>query len=401
MTISFLKLPVEVQVEVVNNISLYSDLKALCLVSKELFDLATPRIYHKVDLKIESIRNQPAFSDEEEDRRMLSRIHSLLLRPANLWFVKVFKTGWIGRESTTLMDELLPLLPKDSLLKFSYSTDSDSRFPTPQQIEFLWGRQRRLKNLKLCSHMVSGLEKFLQKRTPSENALLKSFTKLSIGNFKDDFSTTPDELCWPLKNLDLCLLQNLSLNGFGDCRHGFPAVMDLFAGQTFVNLAKLIFEGVNFGKTVTFTNVPKLKSLVIVDCENDLADANGDYGVALPFEFPDNLELQSLEYWDHGEAEPLTHLVAQVRGLKKLVIGVLGPVRIDDQGKTDLSNAVRLHTDTLRRFEIIGPIQGITTLSQIFPIFNLGNLPNFPSGALSDSSQSYSIIRLSASVGAK
>lgn len=144
MPLSFLKLPIEVQVEVVNNISLYSDLKALCLVSEELCNLATPRIYHKVDLKIESIRNQSQFPDEEEDRCMLSRIRSLLLQPENLAFVRVLKTGWFGQESTTLMDELLPLLPESSLLKFSYSTNSESRFPTPLQIKFFWGRQKRL-----------------------------------------------------------------------------------------------------------------------------------------------------------------------------------------------------------------------------------------------------------------
>ena len=308
--ISFLNLPVELQAEVVNNISLYSDLKALCLVSKALCNIATPRIYHKVDLKTKSTRSQSGFPEEGQDRHMLPRIRSLLLRPANLCFVKVFKTGWFGRESTILMDELLTLLPKDSLIKFSYSTDSESCFPTPLQMEFLWGRQKRLQNLKLYSHMVSRLEEFLQTRKPSEKALLKSFTKLSIGNFMDDLSTTPDELCWPLKNLDLCLLQSLSLSGI-DCRDDFPAVMDLFAGQCFVNLAKLIFEEISFEKTVTFTNVPKLKSLVIIDCGNDLQDANGDYGLALPFEFPDNFQLQSLTYWGYGEAEPLTHLLAE------------------------------------------------------------------------------------------
>lgn len=248
--------------------------------------------------------------------------------------------------------------------------------------------------------MVSGLEEFLQKQNPSESTLLKSFTKLSIGNFKDDLSTIPDELYWPLKNLDLKILQSLSLNGFA-YRHGFPAVMDLFAGQPFINLAKLIFEGVSFEKTVTFTNVPKLKSLVIVNCKNGLANANGDYGVVLPLEFPDYLQLQSLEYWSHGEAEPLTHLLAQIRGLKKLVIGVLGPVLIDDQGKTDFTNALMLHRDTLRLFKIVGPIQGITTLSQIFPNFNLEHLHNFFSGAWSFPWQLYTIFRLSASFDAK
>lgn len=374
MTIPFMKLPVELQVEVVKNISLYSDLQALCLVSKALCTLATPRLYHKVDLKTESRKKKSGYLDLARDRRIVSRIRSLLLQPANLCFVKVFKTGWLGSEPTALMDELLPLLPKDSLLEFSYSTKSKSRFPTPLQVEFLLGHQRRLKNLKLYSHMVSSLEEFLQKQEPSENALLKSFTKLSMGNLNKGLSTTPDELCWPLENLDLCLLQSLSLTGF-DCFDHFPTMMDAFARHLFVNLTKLKFEGAIFAKTVTFTNVPKLESLVIIDCENDLADANGHYGLALPFEFPDDLQLQSLAYWGYGEAEPVTHILAQLTGLKKLVVGIVGPIAIDDQAKSDFANAVMSHKDTLRLFEIVGPMQSINILSDVFP---MGTLAIFP-----------------------
>lgn len=48
----FLRLPVELQIKVLNNISLYSDLKALRMTSKELSNIATPRLYRKVDLRM-------------------------------------------------------------------------------------------------------------------------------------------------------------------------------------------------------------------------------------------------------------------------------------------------------------------------------------------------------------
>lgn len=46
-------MPVELQIEVVNSISLYSDLKALCLTSKKKkFPVfATPRVNYELDLK--------------------------------------------------------------------------------------------------------------------------------------------------------------------------------------------------------------------------------------------------------------------------------------------------------------------------------------------------------------
>ena len=51
----FLHLPVELQFVVVNFISRYSDLKTLCLLSKEVSDMATPRLFYKVDLRKERV----------------------------------------------------------------------------------------------------------------------------------------------------------------------------------------------------------------------------------------------------------------------------------------------------------------------------------------------------------
>lgn len=49
---SFLRLPVELRAKIVVGLSKYSELKALCLVSKHLSDLATPCLYYRVDLSI-------------------------------------------------------------------------------------------------------------------------------------------------------------------------------------------------------------------------------------------------------------------------------------------------------------------------------------------------------------
>lgn len=94
MAFPFLDLPVELQNNVVNNISCYSELKALRLVSKTLYDVTTPHLYYKVDLYTRDMCGRYRIPNERQDQQMLSKIHSLLIKPANLCFVKVLKTGW-------------------------------------------------------------------------------------------------------------------------------------------------------------------------------------------------------------------------------------------------------------------------------------------------------------------
>ena len=382
------------QLEVVNNISLYSDLKALCLVSKSFYDIATPRIYYKVDIRPEYLHSTRMKYDDDYDCHMLLKIRSLLVQPGNLRYVRVLKTGRSGMQSTMLMDKLLPLLPKDSLIKFSYDTRSSGDFPTPLQLEFLWDRQKNLQNLKLLPQMVPWLEERLQERKPSQNALLKSFTKVDIGGYSES-RFSPYVNTWPLKNLDLSLLQSLSLDSILHERD-FPAAIDLFTGLSFVNLTKLILKGIIFAKTVKFPNMPNLKSLNMNQCEDAIAVANGQWTVRLPFEFPDNFHLQSLTYWGYGKAEPLTHLLTQVKGLKKLVVGVKHRQHCHHQAITDFTSAVMLHNDTLRLFDFIGPFRDYTTLSQLFPRLRLENLPNIYYGAWRMAPHYYVIFRLSA-----
>ena len=164
MTFPFWCLPNELQIEVVNNISRYSDLKALCLMSKPLLEIATPRIYYKVDLrsKDDCGTSNKYINPYVKHVQLKPKIHSLLSQQEKLRLVRVFKTGKFGRESTLLINRLLPLFRRDFLIKFSFSTKSSDCFPTPQQLRFLWNHQKHLQNLKFHSHMVPWLEKFLE-----------------------------------------------------------------------------------------------------------------------------------------------------------------------------------------------------------------------------------------------
>lgn len=341
ITFPFLGLPVELQVEVVNKISLYCDLRALCLTSKEVSSIATPRLYYMVDLT----RAMVSVRGMGQERQLLSRIYSLLRGPANLKFIRVFKTDEkFQLKSTALMDRLMPLLREDFLIEFSYSTESIYGFPTPSQLQSLWGRQKNLRNLRLYSHMVPWLVEFLNKSEPTEKAcLLKSFTKLDILRSWDGMTLNGTVLCWPLENLDLCLLQNLSLDGRGIPGRILLTLIDLFAGGFFTKLRKLSLCSIDFHRTLTLTNVPLLRSLFIIDCYST--------GPISLLEFPDKFQLGSLSICECGEVESVTLLLAQIKGLEHLTITTDEELYCVDETIIDLTSAIISHKDTLRVFE--------------------------------------------------
>ena len=73
-----LSLPLELQTVVVNYLRNYSNLKALCLASKHISDVATPRLYYELNL-----RN----GGNGHISRMRQRINSLRIQLTNLRFV--------------------------------------------------------------------------------------------------------------------------------------------------------------------------------------------------------------------------------------------------------------------------------------------------------------------------
>lgn len=210
MAFPFLDLLVELQDNVVNNISCYCELKALHLISKTLYDVITPHFYYKVDLCTRDMCGRYRIPNERQDQQMLSKIHSLI-KPANLCLVRVLKTGWQGYKSTILMNEVLPLLRMDSLIRFEYFTGSKFCFPTPRQLDSLYSRQKRLQRLQLHSHMVPWFAEL--EREHIQNVLLESLTEGDIGDRVNSSAITPDQVYWLFRNVKFCLLKRLSLNG--------------------------------------------------------------------------------------------------------------------------------------------------------------------------------------------
>lgn len=196
--------------------------------------------------------------------------------------------------------------------------------------------------------MVPELEEILKKYKRSQSNNFDCFTKRAISHQMRRLAVTPTRIYWSLKNLDLNLLQSLSLDRLnGD--HNFDVVTDLFNSHLSANLTKLFLLDC-FDNAITFTNLPSLKSLVIDHCRTrtDL-----DYDLPLTLIFPDNFRQQSLIYWSLGSVTPCIHLLGQIKGLEKLVIGIKrqSSARANlDREITGFTNATTLHKNTLGLF---------------------------------------------------
>ena len=354
--IQFLHLPTELKIMVIKEIKNYSDLKALSLTSKQLLDLTKPYLYYEVDLKVckaLKVNRIKEFTADEKDCLVAQRISSLLLQPSNLHFVKILKTGKLGLESTKLMNQLLPLLLADSLTKFSYFASFTENFPTPLQLQILWSTQKHLQNLKCCSYMTIFLQEYLKQGEISQNSLMKSITKLSIkeiGETSNPHDSSPSIMYWPLRNLNLYLLQSLLVQGRNTVSDFLPQLGTLFARGYFVNLKKLSLQFFhNFSKQI-LANVPSLESLALYYCGNA-----GSFRLRLVI--PDDFSLKRLTIWDCANLKKYTPLLKKIKGLESLVIKFDETIT-SNRIIRNLMHAVVAYKETLRQFKLranLGP----------------------------------------------
>lgn len=325
----FLSLPVELQTEAVNYLSHNSDLKTLRLVSKHVSDIVTPRFYYKVDLDYTGTCN-----------RVMQRIESLLIQPVNLRFVRILVTPLLGSEETQLLDRVLPLLQRDSLTQFRFSTVSADHFPTARQMQFMWTNQKKIKYVKLYSYMVPVFEELLKKHEPSRIAWLKSVTDLHIIDCGYKWGKNIQSMiCWPLKNLDLSGLRMMQIGKLAD-DYFMSTLNTLFARGSFVNLLILSFQYITAKEKLTLTNLPLLKSLVLY--------VNGPSQTSLPLILTDDIKLSSFKGCTYRDIEKLTFLLTQTKGLESLSIEQSEEIRTIGQTQKDLASAIIRHQQTLR-----------------------------------------------------
>lgn len=311
----FLDLPVEMQVEIVNYITQPSDLQALCLICKEVSDIATPRLYHRIDLNPTNILQ--AKISGSVIQTALGRIRALLRASHNLKFVRILRTAVPGSRIAEAMDGVLPKLRKDYLLEFTGSASGKKDFPTRKQLHFLWSTQRNLRNLLLTPQYLGILEDFLTQKQLQPSQLLSSVTKLALHPKKD--SAAPETVCrglmhWSQENLDLSQLRTLcifkSLDDYTSSK-----LQSLFRNRSFVNLTRIHFQSVSFQKTVELVNLPSLKYMELWNCTHPPNTPS----LVLPQAFP----LRNL-YVISDRAKEMIPLLAQIKGLETLILRVVG-----------------------------------------------------------------------------
>lgn len=254
-------------------------------------------------------------------------------------------------EESLLMDKLLPQLRKDYLKEINFVSASVDRFPMPHQMEFLWYNQKNLQNLELKLHMIPWLDKFSQNMKPSQSDILKFFSNLEITNKFSERNrpSMQKKLHWPLQNLNLSVLHQLTFSAPIFDNSIFFILNDLIVKGCFINLSKLSFWNIRtFDQTLTLTKMPSLKSLVIISCEFE--------GPSLPIELKDDIRLSSLTYRHRSDTdiEKFIPLLTQAIGVEYLSITRELKVLKTTQTQSELVRAIIVHNDTLRELHLHG-----------------------------------------------
>lgn len=338
----FLKLPVEIRCEVVNQLSRPSEIKALCLVSKEIYDIATPRLYNTVDLYPKSERK----NQEGEEVKMLARVNSLLSATSNLRFIRILNTGRFGESTTEAIDALLFQLQENALTEFNFSDDRTNLFPTSRQLRLLWSRQKNLQNIQLTTdHIPYPIDPFNEAQEPPIY-LLKSVTRLRLTNNYWKFSPYGDTMLVPLKFTDTFRLRCLTLNGPLTSKV-VKRLNHLFASRSLINLTDLHLERALFQETLELSN---LASLDLLSFGGGRSFSN--YNVkskklVLPADFP----LRKLVWIGPNPVYPTTALetvLTRVIRLEHLEIESFVGFDRTTRNRKALAEAIQMHKATLK-----------------------------------------------------
>ena len=98
-----------------------TDLKALYLVSKDISALATPTLYHEVDLTPRELTQDEQASDLNPIPALqIEQLKSLLRNKNNLLFIPILITSECDLFLTSLLSEVLESLGEDQLLELHY-----------------------------------------------------------------------------------------------------------------------------------------------------------------------------------------------------------------------------------------------------------------------------------------
>lgn len=114
---SFLDIPPELQTEMVRYIKSRNDLKALCLVCRQLHALATPRLYYKINLPIKLVNDTL--------RRSLNSRNAAMKHTRRLFIYERDLTyPYEHAKHQHNLAHLLQSFPDNTLEEFEHTTDA-------------------------------------------------------------------------------------------------------------------------------------------------------------------------------------------------------------------------------------------------------------------------------------
>lgn len=357
MSSYFLAAATEVKAMVFQYITQPTDLKTLCLVSKEISAMARPVLYHQVDLTPRE-RTQDEHRDDLDPipLEQITRIQALLSNKQNLLFIRILITSECGTVVTNMLDELLTNLADNQLLELHYGNRNmlptnrlllrtENCFPTEKQMKLLWTHQRKLQTCH--SKHLSTLSKALTTSGLEASDVLHPVRELVLIEEQLDLGLI-DLLKRSLQNGYMPALRRLKLGRWYSDR-GRQILYDLFATQGFSNLTEIYLRSITFKTTLRLANCPLLRSMTILNCRID---------GAATLSTPHLLQIKSLYYAAEAEVNQyklLAPIMNRIQGLESLILELISPETEDEdfseehisEFRLELASALGMHKGSL------------------------------------------------------
>lgn len=331
MSSCFLSLAIELQLMIMRFITRPTDLKTLCLVSKHLSIIATPELYHTVDLRPREITIRGSRFELQEEQ--LARLKSLILGKQNLGHTRILMISEYDWYMGNILDtSLMPRFEDNCLIEFHYGNNGVysaysnhapvfDKFPDTRQMEFLWSHQQKIQTFH--STHTGTMLRFMRHNPQRAKAILQSVNELILIQ-KHKKGERLDLITWPLENFAVSSLRKLSILGW-DWAQNLRKVHSLFSSHAFTNLTHIRFEGVIFDTELELKQCPSLQELEVICCESLPTDA-------AKLSIPTKLQLKSFYFACDGDIDQLQLLapiLSHIQGLFTLTLDLVSPFRID------------------------------------------------------------------------